>query len=200
MDTENTSKNFTRVLEQLSSLYDIVLLDVPSTADLEFEITNVALFKSDVIIAVMDENVSCIGAYNRLQRNLSYVGIPTNKIKVIMNKRTNITYPASVFKSLDINLEVLLPYDVSIVEAGLRGLIYITKGSSSSVTAAQFLESIEELRDDMLIWGGYQLKSKAEKKEKKVKERPVKEKRHAKNKNKEIEQDEVSDDSGNAEE
>lgn len=171
MDSPGTSANFSSVIEQLSSLYDVVLLDVPSHGELSFEITNMALFKSDVIIAVMDENIGCIGSYNRLERNLSYVGISTQNIHVIMNKRTNITYPTSVFKQLDIELDVLLPYELSIVESGLRGNIYIDKGASSSVTATQFLEAIDELRDVILRLGGYEDKKMAavaEKKEKKA--------------------------------
>lgn len=171
IDTAGAAANLTSVLEQLSSLFDVVLIDVPSNGALEFELTNQALFKSDFIITIMDENVGCIGAYNRLERNLSYVGISTQNIKVIMNKRTNITYPASVFRQLEIELEVLLPYDISIVEAGLRGNIYVTKGSSTSITAAQFVEGIDELRDILLRYGGYEdkkMQAAAERKEAKI--------------------------------
>lgn len=186
IDTAGASANFSSILEQLSSLFDVVLIDVPSNGSLDFELTNLALFKSDFIIAVMDENVGCIGAYNRLQRNLSYVGISIQNLKVIMNKRTNITYPTNVFKSLDIELDVLLPYDVSVVEAGLRGNIYITKGASSAMTAAQFVEAIEDLRDVILRYGGYEekkMKLVADRKNgeaggvKKTKEKPVKPKK-----------------------
>lgn len=186
IDTAGASNNLSMILEQLSSLFDVVLLDIPSNGALDFELTNVALFKSDFIISIMDENVNCISAYNRLQRNMTYVGISTQNLKVIMNKRTNITYPTNVFKSLEIELDVLLPYDVSVVEAGLRGNIYINKGASSSMTAAQFVEGIEELRDVILRYGGYEekkMKMVAERKangeagRKKVKEKPVKNKK-----------------------
>ena len=171
IDTAGASANLTSVLEQLSSLFDVVLIDMPSNGALEFELTNQALFKSDFIVLVMDENVGCIGAYNRFQRNLSYVGISTQNLKVIMNKRTNITYPASVFRQLDIELEVLLPYDISIVEAGLRGNLYVTKGSSSAITAAQFVEGIDDLRDILLRYGGYEdkkMQAAAERKEARI--------------------------------
>ena len=202
MDSPGTSNNLSAILEQLSSLYDVVLLDVPTNGDLAFELTNTALFKSDFIIAVMDENVGCIGAYNRLKNNLACVGISNQNLKVIMNKRTNITYPASVFRALDIDLDVLLPYEISIVEAGLRGNIYISNGASSSVTAAQFLEAIDELRDVVLRYGGYEDKKakeieerKAEKRER-AKSKPVKEKKSkSKKKSEVIESDEdVEDD------
>lgn len=199
MDTPGASANLTAVIEQLSSLFDVVLIDIPAHGELNFELTNTALFKSDFIIAVMDENIECIGAYNRLQRNLTYVGISIQNLKVILNKRTNITYPANVFKSLEIDLDVLLPYEISVVEAGLRGNIYVSKGASSSVTAAQFLESIYELRTILLRYGGYEEKKMAEVSEIK----PVKEKKskHRKSKKEvqeiqeEIVEDELDDDS-----
>lgn len=155
LDTSISSNNLTKLLEQVSSLFDVVLLDIPSCGSLDYELTNTALYKSDYIITVMDENVSCIGALNRLERNMAYVGIPTHHIKLIMNKRTNLNYPKNVFSALNINLELLLPYEITVIEAGLRGQLYVEKGASSSVTSAQFIEGITDLGKYILNLGGY---------------------------------------------
>lgn len=155
LDSASASSNLTKLLEQVSSLFDVVLLDIPCCGMLDYELTNTALYKSDYIITVMDENVSCIGALNRLERNMAYVGIPTHHIKLIMNKRTNLNYPKSVFSALNVKLELLLPYEITVVEAGLRGQLYIEKGSSTSITSAQFIEGIQDLSKFILSLGGY---------------------------------------------
>ena len=154
-DSAIAGKTFSGLIESLSRLFDIVLIDVPTKGELEYEITNTALYESDYIFGIMDENTSCISAYNRLVNNFSYMGIAATNFKLVMNKRSNITYPASVFTNINKKPDIILPYDISITDAGLRGGIYIRSGKGDSKASRQFVMGIEDLSSLILEYGGY---------------------------------------------
>ena len=159
-DSAIAGKSFATMLDNLSRLFDVVIMDIPTRGELEYEITNTALYESDYIFCVMDENTSCISAYNRLLSNFSYMGISTATVKLIMNKRSNIVYPAAVFNSLEKSPDVILPYDISITDTGLRGGVYIRSGKGQSKTSRQFVMGIESLTDLVLDCGGYNREAK----------------------------------------
>ena len=154
-DSAIAGKSFSSMLENLSSLFDVVLIDIPTRGDLEYEIANTALYESDFVYCIMDENTSCISSYNRILSNFSYMGISTATVKLIMNKRTNIVYPAAVFSSIEKYPDVILPYDISIVDTGLRGGIYVKSGKGQSKTSRQFVMGIDDLTNLVLDCGGY---------------------------------------------
>ena len=159
-DSAIAGKSFATMLDNLSRLFDVVIMDIPTRGELEYEITNTALYESDYIFCVMDENTSCISAYNRSLSNFSYMGISTATVKLIMNKRSNIVYPAAVFNSLEKSPDVILPYDISITDTGLRGGVYIRSGKGQSKTSRQFVMGIESLTDLVLDCGGYNREAK----------------------------------------
>lgn len=152
-DCKQASDNLEHGLERMSELFDVVVIDV--TRDLLSDINNTALYKADTIYNVWDENVECVAGYDRLLRGFSMTGISTRKIRVVMNKRTSIFYPKYIFKDIDKEPVITLPFDTSIIECGLRGAVYIKDGSSMSYNGIQFGKRLNKLTDDILEYGGY---------------------------------------------
>ena len=152
-DGGDAAGNFSKMLSDLSDLFDLVLVDCSNRV--ENDIVNMALYKADVIYAVFDENISCLSNIERLRNNLQITGITTNKIKTIMNKRTNIHYSKTILKGFDIEPVDILPFDTAVIESGLRGEIFCNKGASNRETASQFVCRMEVLMDKILENGGY---------------------------------------------
>lgn len=146
-DSKDGSIALTECLERMSSLFDFVLLDCSN--NLSNELVNAALYKSDRIMAVMDENLECLSNYNRITNAMGACGIDYMRVKTIMNKRTSIQYNKSIFKEFGIDLVSTLPFDLGIIESGLKGEIFCQKGSSTSRTAAIFVQNIKEIAKSM---------------------------------------------------
>jgi len=153
-DNELCAENFEEGMQRLRELYDVILIDCPY--QLNHEIINHTLYKADSIFIVWDENVTCINNIERIKRDLKLTGIGAfNRLKVIMNKRTEIHYPESVFEKLKIELLTTLPYETAIIESGILGQIFCKDGASKSNTATLFVNKIEKLAEKILEIGGY---------------------------------------------
>lgn len=152
-DNGDSANNMAKLIDSLSDLFDLVILDCSSKID--NDINNTALYKADIVYAVMDENIECISNLERIKNNMQMTGITSNKMQVIMNKRTSIHYSESILKSFKIELLDILPFDLAIIESGLRGEIFCKSGSSSRDTATQFVGRMEVLTSKILEKGGY---------------------------------------------
>lgn len=152
-ETKESANAFLECLERVGSLFDFVLIDTGN--NLNSELVNTALYKSDRIIAVMDENIECLSNYNRLTGAMGACGIDYTRIKTVMNKRTSIQYTRSIFKDFGIDLIEVLPFDLAIVQSGLKGEIFCQKGESMSRTAAAYAKGIKSLAQALVqISGG----------------------------------------------
>jgi len=152
-DSSVVSNNMIECIERVSTLFDLVIIDC--TNDLFHELTNSILYKCNTIYCVWDEGISCVSNFERFRNNLRIFGITTEKIKVILNKKTNIYYREAVFKSLNVDLIEVLPFDTAIIESGLQAEVFIKKGESTSKNAKEFVKSINRLADKILMIGGY---------------------------------------------
>lgn len=167
-DCRQASDNLERGLERMSELFDVVVID--ATRDLLSDINNTALYKADTIYNIWDENVECVAGYDRLLRGFSMTGISTRKIRVVMNKRTSVYYPKYIFKDIDKEPVVVLPFDISVIESGLRGAVFVKDGSSMSYNGIQFGKRLNKLTDNLLEYGGYKGDKAYKKKDKHTKQ------------------------------
>lgn len=161
-DTEKSSANFSGLIDNIKYLFDVILIDCPM--QLEHDLINAALFKSDAIYTVWSESLSCIANANRFISNLSVTGIDNTKVRAIMNKRTDVQYASSTFKSLKYQLISVIPFDLAVIEADLQAQIYSKSGESLSKNAAIVAERLEQLTYDVLVYGGYKPKSSSKNK------------------------------------
>jgi len=152
-DSKIVSQNIADCLDRVASLFDLVLIDCPN--NISHDLVNTILYKSDAIYCVWDEGISCVANFERLRINLRLLGIDVNKIRVILNKKTNIYYRESVFKSLKAELVEVLPFDTAIIESGLMAEVFIKKGESTSKNAKEFVKGINRLTNKLVQLGGY---------------------------------------------
>lgn len=151
-DSKEASNNLLEMLDRVCNLFDVVLID--ANLGIDYDIVNTALYKSDFIYCIIDENVECLSNFNRFRNGLQASGIDNNNIHIIMNKRTNIYYP-DVFESFGMDVIGILPFDTAIIESGLKSEIFCVKGSSASKNAGIFIQSIKDIKDKVLEFGGY---------------------------------------------
>ena len=145
--------NYTDLISKLRRLFDLIIVDCPMNID--NMLCNTALYGCDTIYSVWDEGISSISNTDRLRRNMSYCGIDSyTKMKIILNKRTNIRYNMYPFKKLNVELVHVLPFDTSVIETSVRGQIFCEKGASNSKNALAFEKGINDLTDKMLKIGG----------------------------------------------
>lgn len=151
-DNREVGNNINNVIDTLSELFDIVIID--GKAKVEYEVTNAFMYNSDIIYTVWDEGVQCISNCERLKRNMETVGIDSNKLRAILNKKTSVHYGRDTFKKLGVPLESVLPFDIEVIESSLRGDIFCDKGASKSETAAILDEELRKLFDRVIEIGG----------------------------------------------
>ena len=152
-DSKVISNNMVECLERMSSLFDVILIDCSNS--IEYDMINNILYRSDSIYCVWDEGINSISNFDRLRTNMRALGIDGNRMKVILNKKTSIYYRESVFKSLNAELIEVIPFDIAVIESGLRGGIFIKNGISNSKTSKEFVKSINRLATKILQLGGY---------------------------------------------
>lgn len=153
-DTAKGSENLFNALESVRELFDVILFDCGT--NLGFDIVNTALFKADAVYLVWDEGISSIANTDRIRRNMYLTGIEANnKVRVVLNKRTNVHYSKYPIKELGLDLVSVLPFDTAIIESGLRGEIFITQGQSLSRNAIAFASGIGALAGKVLEVGGF---------------------------------------------
>lgn len=146
-ETREAGIAFYECLDRVGSLFDFILIDCGN--NLLSELTNSALYKADRIIAVMDENIECLSNYSRMTSAMACSGIDYTRVKTIMNKRTSIQYSKSIFNDFGIELLAVLPFDLGVMESGLRGEIFCQKGASMSKNAALFVQRMNQIATSM---------------------------------------------------
>ena len=153
-DTSACSSNLISAIKDIRQLFDLIIFDCPLR--LEFDAINCILYECDKVYMVFDEGVSPIANIDRIRKNMQVSGIETSsKLKVILNKKTNVHYTNYVFDKLALELIAKLPFDTSIIESSLRGEIFCEKGASISKNASLFESGIKDLADKILAEGGY---------------------------------------------
>lgn len=146
--------NFTQALIKLRQLFDLIVIDAPMAID--HTLVNTAFYYSDKIYLVWDEGLGPISNTERIRRNMASSGIDTySKMKVILNKRTSVSYTNYPFEKLNIELVQTLPFDISIIDSSLKATIFCNSGTSSEETANVFYKGIVSLTDRILEDGGY---------------------------------------------
>lgn len=153
-DTSACSKTLLAAIADVRHLFDVILFDCPR--QLEFDVVNSVLYNCDTIYSVWDEGISCVSNIDRMRKNMQVSGIETfSKMKVILNKKTNVHYTKYIFEKLELEAIETLPFDTAIIESSLRGEIFCEKGASLSKNAAAFSKGMEDLADKVLQIGGY---------------------------------------------
>lgn len=146
--------NFNDMMSKLRRLFDLILIDCPMRVD--DDLCNNVLYYCDSIYLVWDEGLSSMANTDRFRRNMSYCGIDSfTKMRVVMNKRTNIQYSEYPFKKLNVELVETLPFDTAIIENSVKAQIFTAKARTNSKNAAVFEQKIISLTDKVLRIGGY---------------------------------------------
>lgn len=151
-DNESASEAMTEALDRLSYLFDVVLLDCPR--DLTYDIVGTALYKADNIYFVIDDGVQSLVNISKVKNNFEIIGVHISKIKYVMNKRTSIYYPKSNLDSMNIKLEDIIPFEIGVLESGLRGEIFIHSGESTSKTSKDYVAAMQRFTNRVLEIGG----------------------------------------------
>jgi MinD-like ATPase involved in chromosome partitioning or flagellar assembly len=146
--------NFEKAIEAARQLFDLVIIDAPMKID--HLLVNNAFYLANAIYLVWDEGIGSIVNTEKIRKNMGYTGIDAySKMKVILNKRTNISYNTYPFEQLDLELVQILPFAAEVIECGLRSVIFCDKGSTSTENGNMFYRGIENLVDIILKNGGY---------------------------------------------
>lgn len=146
--------NFQIAVDKMRQLFDVILIDAPMRID--HTLVNTAFYMSDQIYLAWDEGIASIANTERIRRNMALSGIDSyTKMKVVLNKKTSIHYSNYPFQKLNIELVQILPFDVEIIDSGLRSQVFCDKGSSASKNSNVFYEGIQSLSDKILEHGGY---------------------------------------------
>ena len=154
-DNDKCSENLIHAIKEVRELFDVILFDCGRNA--EHDIVNTALFLADAIYVVWDESIGCVSNTDRIKCNLALSGIEVgSKIKLVLNKRTSVHYSKKAYKGLGLEMVGLLPFDVAVIESGLRGEIFLLKGQSMSKGAQKFSAGIYGLADSIVKGAGYE--------------------------------------------
>lgn len=146
--------NFTNAIQRLRQLFDLILIDCPMKID--HTLYNTAYYLSDSIYLVWDEGISSITNTEKIRRNMVLSGVEVfTKMKVILNKRTNIHYNNYPFQKLNVELVQILPFEPDVIYSSLRSEVFCDKGASKSKNADIFYAGMVELTDKILENGGY---------------------------------------------
>ena len=151
-DNESASEAITEALDRLSYLFDVVLIDSPR--ELTYDIVGTALYKVDNIYFVLDDGVQSLINIAKVKNNFEVIGVHTSKIKYVMNKRTSIYYPKSNLDSMKITLEDIIPFEIGVLESGLRGEIFLKGGESTSKTSKEYVNALQRFTRRVLEIGG----------------------------------------------
>lgn len=152
-DVAKCSDNMFQAIASVRELFDVILFDCGN--DLGNDLVNVTLFQADSVYLVWNESLTCISNTDRMRRNMSMTGIEfSHKVRVVLNKRTNIHYSKRPIQELGLELVAVLPFDTSVIESGLRANIFLQHGESLSKNAAAFASGILGLAEKVLEVGG----------------------------------------------
>lgn len=146
--------NFQAAIQKVRQLFDLVLIDCP--LKVEHTLCNIAFYVADSIYIVWDEGISSISNTEKIRRNMAASGIDAyTKMKVVLNKRTNIHYNDYPFKKLNIELVQILPFEPDIIYTSLRSEVFCQKGASKSKNADIFYSGMVSLTESIMRNGGY---------------------------------------------
>lgn len=146
--------NFTQMIKTLRDYYDLVIVDCPMRVD--EMLPNMMLYICDSIYVVWDEGVSSTINTEKLRRNMASVGIDSfTKLRVILNKRTDVHFSDYAFGKLNIELVEVLPFTTDIIDNSSRGRIFCEAGSSTTKNSAEFARKVKTLTEKILKIGGY---------------------------------------------
>lgn len=146
--------NFQTAIHKLRQLFDLVLIDCP--LKVEHTLCNNAFYVSDAIYIVWDEGIGSISNTEKIRRNMAASGIDAyTKMKVILNKRTDIQYNNYPFQKLNIDLAQILPFEQDIIFSSLRSEVFCHKAASKSKNADILYSGFIELTESIMRNGGY---------------------------------------------
>lgn len=153
-ESDQAVDNFKKAIEGLRGLYDLIIIDSPMRVD--NSICNYAMYLADQIYLVWDDGMSSIANTEKIRRNMASTGIEAyTKLKVIMNKRTNIQYSKYPFEKLNIEMLACLPFEQEVIASSLSSQIFCDKAATNSKNASYFCGGIEELTKRIIKLGGY---------------------------------------------
>lgn len=154
IEVDSSITNFNEAIHKTRALFDLVLVDCP--LKVEHSIVNTMFYAADAIYLVWDEGIASLTNTEKIRRNMASSGIDAyTKMRVILNKRTNIQYNQYPFQKLNIELVQVLPFEPDIIYSSLRSEIFCEKGASKSKNADIFYNSMLELTDAVLKNGGF---------------------------------------------
>lgn len=153
-ESDQSVENFRKAVDGLRGLFDLIIMDTPMKV--ENTICNFAFYLADQIYLVWDEGISSIANTEKIRRNMVTTGIDSyTKMKVILNKRTDIQYSKYPFDKLNIELVANLPFETEIIASSLSSEIFCDKAATSSKNASYFCGGIQELTNTIIRNGGY---------------------------------------------
>lgn len=146
--------NFQEAINKVRQLFDLVFIDCPM--HVEHALCNTAFYIADAVYMIWDEGIGSISNTEKIRRNMAASGIDVyTKMKVVLNKRTNIHYNNYPFQKLNIELVQILPFEPDIIYSSLRSEIFCEKGASKSKNADIFFNGMRTLTDAIMENGGY---------------------------------------------
>lgn len=150
-------ENFSKLIATLRNYYDVVILDCPM--NINSLLVNQAMFEADSIYTVWDEGSSSVINTEKVRRNLGLTGIDAyTKMRIIINKRTNVQLSKGAISRLNLELIGVLPFSVDVIDNSLRGRIFCDKGVATSQNGRDFAAGIDTITTKILKIGGYNAK------------------------------------------
>jgi len=152
-ESDGAIDNFLVGLDKARQLFDLIIIDTPMRVD--HSLVNTVLYIADKIYLIWDEGISSMINTEKIRRNMAFSGIDSYlKTKAILNKKTSVHYSYYPFEKLDVELIQVLPFDIGLIESGLKADIFYEKGVTSSKTGSMFVAGIKELSGKVLKYGG----------------------------------------------
>lgn len=150
-------ENFSKMIATLRNYYDVVIIDCPM--NINSLLVNQAMFEADSIYTVWDEGSASVINTEKVRRNLGLTGIDAyTKMRIIINKRTNVQLSKGAISRLNLELIGILPFSVDVIDNSLRGRIFCDKGVATSQNGKDFASGIDEIATKVLKIGGYNSK------------------------------------------
>lgn len=147
-------ENFSKMIATLRNYYDVVIIDCPM--NINSMLINQAMFEADSIYTVWDEGSASVINTEKVRRNLGLTGIDAyTKMRIIINKRTNVQLSKGAISRLNLELIGVLPFSVDVIDNSLRGRIFCEKGVATSQNGRDFAAGIDEITTKILKIGGY---------------------------------------------
>jgi len=150
-DNDKSSDAIQKAISRLRQLFDIIIIDAPQSLIVS-DIVSSALYSSDIIYTVWDENIACIQGTENLMVNLNSTGIHyDSKMKgIIFNKRTYLGYPKQPIISMGLEIISVLPLEIGVIQSGLDGQVYVRDGIAVNKHSKVYCREINKLARQIL--------------------------------------------------